>query len=153
MITNNHSWSLGLCPNKSLEAFESPVRPRQGDHLTPENDRLVVSSRSADSPVRSGVSTCSDTLQPLTLKLQPLTVNQHKSAQISTLRPASFFVLSTTQSTTNNTHTQKSQEITSTLTLLKQQNGPGGFSELRNYPSRNWRAQGSFSKLNFEGRF
>src|SRR5687767_1100387 len=32
MITINHSWSLGLCPNKSLEAFESPVRPRQGDH-------------------------------------------------------------------------------------------------------------------------
>src|SRR5688572_25562262 len=27
MITNNKSWSLGLCPNKSLEAFESPVRP------------------------------------------------------------------------------------------------------------------------------
>src|SRR5687768_3854598 len=27
LITINHSWSLGLCPNKSLEAFESPVRP------------------------------------------------------------------------------------------------------------------------------
>jgi hypothetical protein len=32
MITINHSWSLGLCPNKSLEAFESPVCPRRGDH-------------------------------------------------------------------------------------------------------------------------
>ena len=32
MITNNHSWSLGLCPNKSLD-LESPVRPLQpNDH-------------------------------------------------------------------------------------------------------------------------
>src|SRR5687768_11616066 len=33
MITNNHSWSLGSYPNKSLDPFESPVRRRfQGDH-------------------------------------------------------------------------------------------------------------------------
>jgi hypothetical protein len=57
MITINQSWSLGLCPNKSLEAFESPVRPRQGDHLTSENDRLSVPTQIADSPVRSGVPT------------------------------------------------------------------------------------------------
>src|SRR5688500_10214769 len=43
MITNNHSWSLGTCPNKSL-VLESPVRPHQpGGHLTPENDRIGVS--------------------------------------------------------------------------------------------------------------
>jgi hypothetical protein len=119
MITINHSWSLGLCPNKSLEAFESPVCPRRGDHperfseeisemggeilaldeaegtgnirsdlsrarqrspaakdpdpfrkfvlrtaLTPENNRLSVRTQSADSPVRGGVSSCSDSPRP-----------------------------------------------------------------------------------------
>ena len=50
MITNNHSWSLGSCSNKSFEpAFrlETPVRPLlPGDHSFPTPQSNCVHSRS-----------------------------------------------------------------------------------------------------------
>jgi UPF0176 protein len=48
MITKTNSWSLGLCPNKSLNLVESPVPPpRQSDLNHPlVNSRCVLAERS-----------------------------------------------------------------------------------------------------------
>jgi hypothetical protein len=53
MITKNYSWSLGSCPNKSLDSLEPPVRPRQADHQLWSAAACVRSTRAF---TRTGVT-------------------------------------------------------------------------------------------------
>jgi hypothetical protein len=53
MITKNYSWSLGSCPNKSLDPVEPPVRPRQADHLLWQLWSAAGCARSAQAFTRT----------------------------------------------------------------------------------------------------
>src|SRR5690349_18279002 len=52
MITINFSWSLGLCLNKSLDPFESPVPPHR------QSGRYSVDSRTHSVPAQLGRVVC-----------------------------------------------------------------------------------------------
>src|SRR5687768_12372753 len=93
MITNDHSWSLGPCPNKSL-VIESSARPHQpSGHLRPKSTGSVCLRPPSRCIPKFAQGFCiPPLLEPLTLNLQPSTAgsparantNQHKSAPTHT---------------------------------------------------------------------